>query len=123
MDKGKKNIERVIKSDRIQEKKKKFVVGLRNNLGNISKACDAVGISRTTYYDWIESDDLFKEDVEHIKESLLDLAECKLLENIEDNQNIAIIFYLKTKGKKRGYIEKQEVEVVRPISEVLFDEL
>jgi|TARA_R110001599_G_scaffold349271_1_gene577284 hypothetical protein len=123
MDKGKKNIERVIKSDRIQEKKKKFVVGLRNNLGNISKACDAVGISRTTYYDWIESDDLFKEDVGHIKESLLDLAECKLLENIEDNQNIAIIFYLKTKGKKRGYIEKQEVEVVRPISEVLFDEL
>ena len=123
MDKGKKNIERVIKSDRIQEKKKKFVVGLRNNLGNISRACDAVGISRTTYYDWIESDDTFKEDVEHIKESLLDLAECKLLENIEDNQNIAIIFYLKTKGKKRGYIEKQEVEVVRPISEVLFDEL
>ena len=59
----------------------------------------------------------------HIQDSLLDLAESKLLENIENNENTAIIFYLKTKGKKRGYIEKQEVEVVRPISEVLFDEL
>ena len=45
------------------------------------------------------------------------------MENINNNENIAIIFYLKTKGKQRGYIEKQEVEVVRPISEVLFDEL
>ena len=65
----------------------------------------------------------FKIKAENVKESLLDLAESKLMENINNNENIAIIFYLKTKGKQRGYIEKQEVEVVRPISEVLFDEL
>jgi hypothetical protein len=43
-------------------------------------------------------------------ELLLDLAESKLAENIKDNDNTAIIFYLKTKGKKRGYIERNEVE-------------
>ena len=44
------------------------------------------------------------------REKKLDLAEFKLLENIKDNDNTAIIFYLKTQGKHRGYIEKQEIE-------------
>ena len=115
-----KNVQNVQKTDK---KKKDFIEALRNNLGNITKACEAANIGRQTYYLWIDKDKEFKEDTQHIQESLLDLAENKLLENIESNENIAIIFYLKTKGKKRGYIEKQEVEVVRPISEVLFDEL
>jgi hypothetical protein len=45
------------------------------------------------------------------KESLLDLAESKLLENIKQGDNTAILFYLKTQGKKRGYIEKSAVDV------------
>lgn len=43
-------------------------------------------------------------------ESVLDIAESKLIENIQSNDNTAILFYLKTKGKKRGYIERSEVE-------------
>lgn len=42
-------------------------------------------------------------------ESVLDIAESKLIENIKDNDNTAIIFYLKTKGKNRGYVERTEV--------------
>ena len=110
-------------AQKTDKKKKDFIEALRNNLGHISNACEAAKIGRRTYYDWTDKDKNFKEDVHHIQDSLLDLAESKLLENIENNENTAIIFYLKTKGKKRGYIEKQEVEVVRPISEVLFDEL
>ena len=110
-------------AQKTDKKKKDFIEALRNNLGHISNACEAAKIGRRTYYLWIDKDKDFKEDVDHIQDSLLDLAESKLLENIENNENTAIIFYLKTKGKRRGYIEKQEVEVVRPISEVLFDEL
>lgn len=43
------------------------------------------------------------------KESLLDIAESKLIENIQDNDNTAIIFYLKTQGKKRGYSESNSL--------------
>ena len=44
------------------------------------------------------------------KETLLDLAESKLIQNIQDQDTTSIIFYLKTQGKKRGYIEKSEIE-------------
>jgi len=108
-------------AQKTDKKKKDFIEALRNNLGHISNACEAAKISRRTYYLWIEKDKNFKEDVDHVQDSLLDLAECKLLENIENNENTAIIFYLKTKGKKRGYIEKQELEVVKPIDDIVFD--
>ncbi|QDP56842.1 MAG: hypothetical protein Unbinned2716contig1004_16 [Prokaryotic dsDNA virus sp.] len=110
-------------AQKTDKKKKDFLKALRNNLGHITNACVAANISRRTYYEWIEKDDDFREDVSHVQESLLDLAESKLLENIESNENVAIIFYLKTKGKKRGYIEKQEVDINKPFEEVSFDEL
>ena len=116
-------MEKAQKAQKTDKKKKDFIESLRNNLGHIADACTAANIGRRTYYNWVADDKEFKEDVDHIQDSLLDLAETKLLQNIENNENTAIIFYLKTKGKKRGYIEKQEVEVVKPISEVLFDEL
>ena len=122
MAKAKKDIEQLDKCDNILQKREKFLKSLELNNGNISEACKAINISRQTFYRWAEDED-FKVKAENVKESLLDLAESKLLENINNNENVAIIFYLKTKGKQRGYIEKQEVEVVRPISEVLFDEL
>ena len=41
----------------------------------------------------------------------LDYAESKLLENIRANKETSIIFYLKTKGKKRGYSERSELDI------------
>lgn len=118
MAKAKKTKEQTDKSYTIPQKKKRFIEALEKKLGNISDACKAMNMSRQTFYDWKEQDDDFKEDVENVKEGLLDLAESKLLENIKKNENIAIIFFLKTKGKQRGYIEKQELEVVKPIDDV-----
>ena len=56
------------------------------------------------------------------KESLLDLAESKLLSKIQAGDNTMIIFFLKTQGKARGYIERQEtadVSVSNPLAEEL----
>lgn len=45
------------------------------------------------------------------REATLDLAENKLFENINDNDTTSIIFYLKTQGRKRGYVEKLDVSL------------
>ena len=105
------------------DKKKKFIEALKLNLGNITEACKASNVGRQTYYDWIDKDDDFKQSCEDVSESLLDLAENKLLEKINKYDTTSIIFFLKTKGKKRGYIEKQEFEVNKPIEDITFDEI
>ena len=69
--------------------------------------------------DWHTADTYIKKhelqnyiDIE--KEDLLDYAESKLLQNIDANDNTAIIFFLKTQGRKRGYNERVEnVEIVQ----------
>ena len=104
-------------------KKEAFLQALKNNLCNITDACKSANIHRRTYYSWIEKDEEFKEECECVEESLLDLAETKLLENIRNNDNTAIIFFLKTKGRKRGYNESTQLELVKPISEINFDEI
>lgn len=46
---------------------------------------------------------------EDIAQQTLDLAETKLVQAIGDGNMTAIIFYLKTKGRQRGYIERREL--------------
>ena len=122
MAKAKKETKEIVRTVQKSDKKKEdFLIALKNNNGNISESCQSANIGRQTYYDWIDKDEKFKQDTEDTKESLIDLAESKLMENINGNDNTSIIFFLKTKGKKRGYVEKQEVELIKPIDEIDFD--
>ena len=91
--------------------KDKFLEVFATKMGNVSKACEAAQISRQTFYDWMKDND-FAGKVDEVKEGLLDFAEHQLLSNIKDGKTAEILFYLKTKGKKRGYIERQEVDTV-----------
>ena len=108
----------------LSDKKKKFLKQLSENLGNVTETCKELKVGRRTYYNWKESDELFKEECDNVPEELLDLAEHSLLSEIKDNTTknhiTAVIFFLKTKGKKRGYSESMQLEV-KPISEIKFD--
>ena len=95
---------------------------LRNNLGHISRACESAKISRGTYYKWIDEAE-FKEQVDAVNEGLVDHVEHQLLKKIDMGDTTAIIFYLKTKGKNRGYVEKQEVSLSKPIEDINFNEI
>ena len=89
-----------------------FIEVYKKTFGNVSKSCDAVKISRSTYYEWIKSDGNFKSEIEEIEPSevLADFAESKLIDRINEGDTTAIIFLLKTKAKHRGYIERQELD-------------
>jgi hypothetical protein len=89
--------------------KDKFLDNFKLSLGNISISCEASGISRQTYYNWRKQDPEFSQLCEDIEERNLDLAEMKLLNAIREGKTAELLFYLKTKGKKRGYVERQEI--------------
>lgn len=109
--------------------KKKVLVALEIAKGIVTDACKATSVPRSTFYLWCKEDDEFKAAVDDIQEVAIDYVEGKLFEKIDGVQvatktneegepvvysqppsDTAIIFYLKTKGKKRGYIEKSEVD-------------
>ena len=103
-------------------KKEKFIKQLSENLGNVTETCKELNIGRRTYYNWRELDEEFKEKCDNVPEELLDMAENSLLSEIKDNTSkghtTATIFYLKTKGKKRGYNESLQLDVVKPFDRI-----
>lgn len=93
----------------MEAKKKMLVNSLIKNIGNISKSCLECGLSRGTYYSWLNLDNDFKEQALNIEEFILDIVEESLLNQIKEGNTTATIFYLKTKGISRGYIEKRDL--------------
>lgn len=91
-------------------KKTVVIEKMKKTLGNITASCEAAQIARTTYYDWYEKDAKFRAAIDAISESCIDFAESSLMQQIKDGNPTSTIFYLKTKGKKRGYVEKIETE-------------
>jgi biotin synthase-related radical SAM superfamily protein len=91
--------------------KKKMIEALEKSLGIVTTACKMAEIARSTHYEWIEKDPEYKKAVEDIAEIAIDFAESQLHKQIKDGLPGSTIFYLKTKGKKRGYIEAQEFKV------------
>ncbi len=92
----------------MEDKKEKFLKALANGYGIIATACEAIGIGRSTYYRWYNTDQEFKEKVDEVTETQVDFVESKLIQAINAGDTTATIFYLKTKGKKRGYNEKAQ---------------
>lgn len=84
---------------------------LKCSMGIVSLACDKANISRTQFYKWLKDDEDFRQKYEEIEERQIDFVESRLFQNIKNGDPTSIIFYLKTKGKKRGYQEKTEIDI------------
>jgi len=95
-------------------RKKDLLDALERSLGIVSTACEKVGVDRKTHYNWLKDDAEYKEAVRSIEERTIDFAESHLHALIKDKNPAATIFFLKTKGKNRGYVERQEIEVNEP---------
>ena len=127
------HIKRTLKKER---RKKTFLRLFPNKACNISETCKSINVDRKTYYKWIAADEDFKEKVDYIQESFIDMAESQLLKMITgytdsyerayrekgvlkteivnkrvSPDNTCLIFFLKTKGKERGYIESNKMDI------------
>lgn len=98
--------------------------------GILSDIAAHLGVERSTIYTWCNDDEQFQQALDDSRERFLDLAESNLrklvagVPAVETNEmgekqfagwierpsETAIIFTLKTRGKKRGYVERSEVE-------------
>jgi len=58
----------------------------------------------------LRTDEAYKEKVESVGDIALDFAESELFKQIKEGNITGVIFFLKTKGKKRGYIERSEFD-------------
>ncbi|MBF0651260.1 hypothetical protein IR083_20795 [Dysgonomonas sp. GY75] len=106
------------------------------NGGIISGIAAYFGVERKTIYRWCDADEKFKEALEDSRENFLDLAENRLqtlvkgIPEFGENENghrvqvgwkvppdnASVFFVLKTKGKKRGYCERQDINMNANVS-------
>ena len=90
--------------------KEEFLKVFEKSMGNVSVACNNYGCERQTFYNWYNQDDDFRAKADAIREVRKDFVESQLDKKIKEGDTTAIIFYLKTQCKDRGYTEKIEYE-------------
>tara|TARA_E500000318_G_C3510179_1_gene191975 strand:- start:18 stop:377 length:360 start_codon:yes stop_codon:yes gene_type:complete len=110
-----------MKTNKTEHIKKALIEALEKSLGIVTAACKQVGIGRTTFYDYLKNDKEFAKEVSDIQNIALDFAESQLHKQIQSGNTSATIFYLKTKGKNRGYVERQDINLNQdtPLFEVV----
>lgn len=94
---------------KVTAKQKKILKIFEECLGVVTQTCQEGKIPRSTFYKWKKENQIFAEAVEEIQDVALDFVETKMFERINEKSDYLIKFYLATKGKKRGYIEKTEM--------------
>ena len=88
-----------------------FLAAYEKSLGVLKPACEMTGMCRKTIWEWRKKYPEFDEACHECEETAVDFVETKLYKLINDGAEASTIFYLKTKGRKRGYVEKQEMDM------------
>ena len=103
--------------------KKLILEALEKSLGVVTTAVKLVGIARSTFYKWMEEDQDFARKVKDVENITLDFVESQLHKQIKDGNTSSTIFYLKTKGKKRGYDERHQIEISKPFDRIELEDI
>ncbi len=77
--------------------------------GNISRAAARFHVSRSAIQKRVAESEKLKEVLSDARETSLDVAESSLDKAVADGEAWAVCFKLKTQGKSRGYVERQEL--------------
>lgn len=91
--------------------REQFIKAIDKSGGYVSLISERVGCAISTVYEWIDKDKEVKAAIEKEKVKQVDFAEGKLQSLIQKENPTAIIFYLKTQGRDRGYVERQDIDI------------
>ncbi len=87
------------------------IQALRDSHGLVSVAAKRLGVSRQAIYKRIETSPAVAAARDDAREAMLDVAEQALYERVKAGDSWAIVFYLKTQGRSRGYGERQTIDL------------
>lgn len=84
---------------------------LKAHKGFISGAAAMLGVTRRTIERRVAANQRLRDVLRQERENFTDIAEASLQRLIRQGNPAAIIFYLKTRGKDRGYVMNPDVSV------------
>lgn len=87
----------------------KIIEALTKSAGNISTAAKILQVSRQSVHAWMKGNKVLQDARAEAFETMLDLAESKLIIAINGGDMTAIIYTLKTQGRTRGWGEHQQI--------------
>jgi hypothetical protein len=87
----------------VAKKKEQFIEEMSKSLGIKTLAARRTKIGRTMLYEYINTDKEFALKIQEIEEAAVDFAESKLHELMMLGDRASVMFFLKAKGKGRGY--------------------
>lgn len=77
--------------------------------GNIAAIARRLGVSRGTIHNRMKDSPKLGVAIEDARESMIDNVESALYREVLAGNVTAMIFWLKTQGKRRGWVERQEL--------------
>lgn len=86
----------------------RIIKAVKETKGLLTAAAARAGVSYMTIYRYSNDFPSVAQAITEAREGMKDYAESKLYEAIKENNLTAIIFYLKTQAKDRGYTERTE---------------
>jgi len=87
--------------------------------GFVSQVAETLKVEISTVSHWKTRYEWVAEAFENSEMKMGDFAESTLLKLIKKENPAAVFFYLKTKCKDRGYIERQEFEHKGPVTVIV----
>lgn len=98
------------------------IKAIKDSKGFVTTIAKRLGCERPYVYVLLKKFATAKQALEAERESVKDFAENALYKQINEGNTTAIIFYLKTQAKDRGYVERQE-QVTYDLSQATEEQL
>lgn len=104
-------------------KQNEVFVALTATTGNIAAAARRLGATRDGLWKFVERHPRLLQLTKDFRESIVDNAESAFNRAVVTEQPWAIQFALRTIGRRRGYVDRQEIQHVEPIQIEIAEEI
>lgn len=85
-----------------------MIEAIRKNNGILAAAARSLSCTRQTVQNYVNNYSTVKDAYREANETNIDFVESQLMKKIKSGDTTSIIFFLKTKAKHRGYVERIE---------------